>query len=225
MKRKRKKLLALVTALSLVMSLLGVTAFAEEEDTSTHAHDRIDCAACDGSGTVQEGTPCTDCDGTGKVPCAGTFTGKLTGINSKTYEGTMTYDCQTCKAKYSETLSAEDTWNDIVDSVDISLIPTNKNYRNEQPRTNSGAPLYFRLKFNSILFKSFPLQCSASVQFDEHILDNTYLSSSTAKYDPDTKIVSISSVNFNSGVNFKMLTTHGTRDETMVSPTPAILAQ
>ena len=30
MKRKRKKLLALVTALSLVMSLLGVTAFAEE---------------------------------------------------------------------------------------------------------------------------------------------------------------------------------------------------
>lgn len=71
MKRKRKKLLALVTALSLVMSLLGVTAFAEEEDTSTHAHDRIDCAACDGSGTVQEGTPCTDCDGTGKVPCAG----------------------------------------------------------------------------------------------------------------------------------------------------------
>ena len=122
----------------------------------------------------------------------------------------MTYDCQTCKAKYSETLSAEDTWNDIVDSVDISLIPTDKNYRNEQPRTNSGAPLYFRLKFNSILFKSFPLQCSASVQFDEHILDNTYLSSSTAKYDPDTKIVSISSVNFNSGVNFKMLTTQGT---------------
>lgn len=220
MKRKRKKLLALVTALSLVMSLLGVTAFAEEEDTSTHAHDRIDCAACDGSGTVQEGTPCTDCDGTGKVPCAGTFTGKLTGINSKTYEGTMTYDCQTCKAKYSETLSAEDTWNDIVDSVDISLIPTDKNYRNEQPRTNSGAPLYFRLKFNSILFKSFPLQCSASVQFDEHILDNTYLSSSTAKYDPDTKIVSISSVNFNSGVNFKMLTTQGTGDETMVSTHP-----
>lgn len=220
MKRKRKKLLALVTALSLVMSLLGVTAFAEEEDTSTHAHDRIDCAACDGSGTVQEGTPCTDCDGTGKVPCAGTFTGKLTGINSKTYEGTMTYDCQTCKAKYSETLSAEDTWNDIVDSVDISLIPTDKNYRNEQPRTNSGAPLYFRLKFNSILFKSFPLQCSASVQFDEHISDNTYLSSSTAKYDPDTKIVSISSVNFNSGVNFKMLTTQGTGDETMVSTHP-----
>lgn len=220
MKRKRKKLLALVTALSLVMSLLGVTAFAEEEDTSTHAHDRIDCAACWGSGTVQEGTPCTDCDGTGKVPCAGTFTGKLTGINSKTYEGTMTYDCQTCKAKYSETLSAEDTWNDIVDSVDISLIPTDKNYRNEQPRTNSGAPLYFRLKFNSILFKSFPLQCSASVQFDEHILDNTYLSSSTAKYDPDTKIVSISSVNFNSGVNFKMLTTQGTGDETMVSTHP-----
>ena len=220
MKRKRKKLLALVTALSLVMSLLGVTAFAEEEDTSTHAHDQIDCAACDGSGTVQEGTPCTDCDGTGKVPCAGTFTGKLTGINSKTYEGTMTYDCQTCKAKYSETLSAEDTWNDIVDSVDISLIPTDKNYRNEQPRTNSGAPLYFRLKFNSILFKSFPLQCSASVQFDEHILDNTYLSSSTAKYDPDTKIVSISSVNFNSGVNFKMLTTQGTGDETMVSTHP-----
>lgn len=220
MKRKRKKLLALVTALSLVMSLLGVTAFAEEEDTSTHAHDRIDCAACDGSGTVQEGTPCTDCDGTGKVPCAGTFTGKLTGVNSKTYEGTMTYDCQTCKAKYSETLSAEDTWNDIVDSVDISLIPTDKNYRNEQPRTNSGAPLYFRLKFNSILFKSFPLQCSASVQFDEHILDNTYLSSSTAKYDPDTKIVSISSVNFNSGVNFKMLTTQGTGDETMVSTHP-----
>ena len=220
MKRKRKKLLALVTALSLVMSLLGVTAFAEEEDTSTHAHDRIDCAACWGSGTVQEGTPCTDCDGTGKVPCAGTFTGKLTGVNSKTYEGTMTYDCQTCKAKYSETLSAEDTWNDIVDSVDISLIPTDKNYRNEQPRTNSGAPLYFRLKFNSILFKSFPLQCSASVQFDEHILDNTYLSSSTAKYDPDTKIVSISSVNFNSGVNFKMLTTQGTGDETMVSTHP-----
>lgn len=220
MKRKRKKLLALVTALSLVMSLLGVTAFAEEEGTSTHAHDRIDCAACDGSGTVQEGTPCTDCDGTGKVPCAGTFTGKLTGVNSKTYEGTMTYDCQTCKAKYSETLSAEDTWNDIVDSVDISLIPTDKNYRNEQPRTNSGAPLYFRLKFNSILFKSFPLQCSASVQFDEHILDNTYLSSSTAKYDPDTKIVSISSVNFNSGVNFKMLTTQGTGDETMVSTHP-----
>lgn len=220
MKRKRKKLLALVTALSLVMSLLGVTAFAEEEDTSTHAHDRIDCAACWGSGTVQEGTPCTDCDGTGKVPCAGTFTGKLTGVNSKTYEGTMTYDCQTCKAKYSETLSAEDTRNDIVDSVDISLIPTDKNYRNEQPRTNSGAPLYFRLKFNSILFKSFPLQCSASVQFDEHILDNTYLSSSTAKYDPDTKIVSISSVNFNSDVNFKMLTTQGTGDETMVSTHP-----
>ena len=220
MKRKRKKLLALVTALSLVMSLLGVTAFAEEEDTSTHAHDRIDCAACWGSGTTQEGTPCTDCDGTGKVPCAGTFTSKLTGVNSKTYEGTMTYDCQTCKAKYSETLSAEDTWNDIVDSVDISLIPTDKNYRNEQPRTNSGAPLYFRLKFNSILFKSFPLQCSASVQFDEHILDNTYLSSSTAKYDPDTKIVSISSVNFNSGVNFKMLTTQGTGDETMVSTHP-----
>mgnify|MGYP000482877144 CR=1 FL=1 len=220
MERKLKKLLALVTAFSLSMSLLGVTAFAEEEDTSTHAHDRIDCAACDGSGTVQEGTPCTDCDGTGKVPCAGTFTGKLTGINSKTYEGTMTYDCQTCKAKYSETLSAEDTWNDIVDSVDISLIPTDKNYRNEQPRTNSGAPLYFRLKFNSILFKSFPLQCSASVQFDEHILDNTYLSSSTAKYDPDTKIVSISSVNFNSGVNFKMLTTQGTGDETMVSTHP-----
>lgn len=68
MKRKRKKLLALVTALSLVMSLLGVTAFAEEEDTSTHAHDRIDCAACDGSGTVQEGTPCTDCDGYRQSP-------------------------------------------------------------------------------------------------------------------------------------------------------------
>ena len=220
MKRKRKKLLALVTALSLVMSLLGVTAFAEEEDTSTHAHDRIDCAACDGSGTVQEGTPCTDCDGTGKVPCAGTFTGKLTGINSKTYEGTMTYDCQTCKAKYTETMSADDTWNAIVDSVDVSLLSTDSRYKNEQLRTNSGAPLFFKLKFNSILFKSFPLKCSAAIQFDEHILDKGYLSTTNAKYDPETNSVSVSSVNFSSSVNFKMLTTKGTGDDKVVATNP-----
>lgn len=220
MKRKRKKLLALVTALSLVMSLLGVTAFAEEEDTSTHAHDRIDCAACDGSGTVQEGTPCTNCEGTGKVHCTGDFTGKLTKVDSKTYEGTMTYECKTCKAKYTETMSADDTWNAIVDSVDVSLLSTDSRYKNEQPRTNSGAPLFFKLKFNSILFSKFPLTCSAAVQFDEHVLAMGYISNSKAKYDPETNSISVSSVNFNNGVNFRMLTTKGTGDDKVVATNP-----
>lgn len=112
------------------------------------------------------------------------------------------------------------TWNAIVDSVDVSLLPTDKDYRKEQPRTNSGAPLFFKLKFNSILFKSFQLKCSAAVQFDEHVLDKGYISNSKAKYDPETNSISVSSVNFNNGVNFKMLTTKGTGDDKVVATNP-----
>ena len=328
MERKLKKLLALVTAFSLSMSLLGVTAFADEDNSPPHVdtgsdtvvvedhHNPINCKTCKGLGTVKEdqtcptclgvlpdplpmttcpdcggtkmaedwdncptcngrgtvmnddgeevicpagcfsgniivevpctncdengqvvdkdklcsdckgiGTvkvdvPCTNCEGTGKVHCTGDFTGKLTKVDSKTYEGTMTYECKTCKAKYTETMSADDTWNAIVDSVDVSLLSTDSRYKNEQPRTNSGAPLFFKLKFNSILFSKFPLTCSAAVQFDEHVLDKGYISNSKAKYDPETNSVSVSSVNFSSGVNFKMLTTKGTGDDKVVATNP-----
>ena len=178
------------------------------------------CSDCKGIGTVKVDVPCTNCEGTGKVHCTGDFTGKLTKVDSKTYEGTMTYECKTCKAKYTETMSADDTWNAIVDSVDVSLLPTDKDYRKEQPRTNSGAPLFFKLKFNSILFKSFQLKCSAAVQFDEHVLAMGYTSNSKAKYDPETNSISVSSVNFNNGVNFKMLTTKGTGDDKVVATNP-----
>lgn len=100
------------------------------------------------------------------------------------------------------------------------LLSTDSKYKNEQPRTNSGAPLYFKLKFNSILFTGFQLKCTAAVQFDEHILDNGYLSTAKAKYDPETNSVSVSSVNFNSGVNFKMLTIKGTGDDKVVATNP-----
>lgn len=190
-------------------------------DENGHVVDKDQlCSDCKGTGTVKVDVPCTNCEGTGKVHCTGDFTGKLTKVDSKTYEGTMTYECKTCKAKYTETMSADDTWNAIVDSVDVSLLSTDSKYKNEQPRTNSGAPLYFKLKFNSILFTGFQLKCTAAVQFDEHVLDKGSISNSKAKYDPETNSVSVSSVNFNSGVNFKMLTTKGTGDDKVVATNP-----
>ena len=77
MERKLKKLLALVTAFSLSMSLLGVTAFADEDnspppvdtDTSTveHSHNPVACSTCNGTHKITETQDCPDCEGPAEV--------------------------------------------------------------------------------------------------------------------------------------------------------------
>lgn len=77
MERKLKKLLALVTAFSLSMSLLGVTAFADEDnspppvDTGTsaaeHSHNPVDCPTCNGTHKITETQDCPDCEGPAEV--------------------------------------------------------------------------------------------------------------------------------------------------------------
>ena len=77
MERKLKKLLALVTAFSLSMSLLGVTAFADEDnspppvDTDTsaaeHSHNPVACSTCNGTHKITETQDCPDCEGPAEV--------------------------------------------------------------------------------------------------------------------------------------------------------------
>ena len=96
MAKKMKKLFALVLALSMVMSLLSVTAFAEDEGdgdggSAVPAHNQVTCSDCGGTGCVLEDCPdceegviltpciaegcdngrimCTTCNGTGEIPC------------------------------------------------------------------------------------------------------------------------------------------------------------
>lgn len=74
-RRKLQKLFALLLTLSMSMSLLGVTAFAEGEEEggeagTVHSHNSITCTACNGTGF--ELGPCQTCGETGKV------TGKVT---------------------------------------------------------------------------------------------------------------------------------------------------
>ena len=77
MERKLRKLLALVTAFSLSMRLLGVTAFADEDnspppvDTGTsaaeHSHNPVDCPTCNGTHKITETQDCPDCEGPAEV--------------------------------------------------------------------------------------------------------------------------------------------------------------
>lgn len=77
MERKLRKLLALVTAFSLSMSLLGVTAFADENnspptaDTGTsaaeHSHNPVACSTCNGTHKITETQDCPDCEGPAEV--------------------------------------------------------------------------------------------------------------------------------------------------------------
>ena len=77
MERILRKLLALVTAFSLSMSLLGVTAFADEDnsapsaDTDTsaaeHSHNPVACSTCNGTHKITETQDCPDCEGPAEV--------------------------------------------------------------------------------------------------------------------------------------------------------------
>lgn len=73
-RKKLQKLFALLLTLSMTMSLLGVTALADEEKGGEpgtgHLHNPITCTACNGTGF--ELGPCQTCGETGKV------TGKVT---------------------------------------------------------------------------------------------------------------------------------------------------
>ena len=60
MKKKCNRFLVLLTAFSLTMNMLSVTAMAEGEDA---AHDQIACGACGGAGTVTEYQTCPACGG------------------------------------------------------------------------------------------------------------------------------------------------------------------
>ena len=60
-RKKLRKVFALLLAVSMTMSLLGVTAFADEE----HSHNPIPCTACNGTGRTE--VQCGTCSGSGKV--------------------------------------------------------------------------------------------------------------------------------------------------------------
>lgn len=131
-RKKLQKVFALLLAVSMTMSLLGVTAFANEE----HPHNSIPCTECSGSGqtdvlcgtcggsgevSVEDGetgetstTTCTACGGIGYMACGacgGDGQLECTGVFALDEEnttatcchsGTIAYKCETCGADYSE---------------------------------------------------------------------------------------------------------------------------
>lgn len=64
MKKMSKRGLALLMSLLMCMSMLNLTAFAEEgEAPAEHSHTTISCATCGGNGTVDQTADCPDCEG------------------------------------------------------------------------------------------------------------------------------------------------------------------
>ncbi len=124
--KKLQKVFALLMAISMTMSLLSVTALANEE----HPHKFVPCETCGGDGltdtpcgscdgkgavsvTTDEGTgeisesDCTACGGTGYGACNGTFEAGKTTEPTCTEPGSTVYTCATCGASYEEEIPAK----------------------------------------------------------------------------------------------------------------------
>ncbi len=78
-REKLQKAFALLLTFSMSMSLLGVTAFADEPEA--HTHNPVACPTCGGDHQIEVNVPCPDCGGTvAEVPmidcaiCGGTGT-------------------------------------------------------------------------------------------------------------------------------------------------------
>ena len=135
-RKKLQKVFALLMAVSMTMSLLSVTALANEE----HPHKSVPCetcggdgltdtpcGTCDGKGTVSVtdeetgetsesdctacgGTgyeACIACNGTGYVACNGIFEAGETTESTCTEPGSTVYTCATCGASYEEEIPAK----------------------------------------------------------------------------------------------------------------------
>lgn len=124
--KKLQKVFALLMAISMTMSLLSVTALANEK----HPHKFVPCETCGGDGltdtpcgscdgkgaasvTTDEGTgeisesDCTACGGTGYGACNGTFEAGKTTEPTCTEPGSTVYTCATYGASYEEEIPAK----------------------------------------------------------------------------------------------------------------------
>ncbi len=135
-RKKLQKVFALLMAVSMTMSLLSVTALANEE----HPHKSVPCETCGGDGltdtlcgtcdgkgmvsvkdeengeisksdcTACGGTgyeACIACNGTGYVACNGIFEAGETTESTCTEPGSTVYTCATCGASYEEEIPAK----------------------------------------------------------------------------------------------------------------------
>ncbi len=85
MKKMSKRGLALLMSLLMCMSMLNLTAFADESEVpAEHSHNTIPCATCGGNGTVDQTVDCPNCEG----PAEGTPMVTCPDCEGeKTYEG------------------------------------------------------------------------------------------------------------------------------------------
>ena len=68
MKKMSKRGLALLMSLLMCMSMLNLTAFADESEVpAEHNHNTVSCTTCEGAGTVDQTVDCPDCDGPAEV--------------------------------------------------------------------------------------------------------------------------------------------------------------